>query len=354
MKTRKTHILIIITAILFTFLYLFSGAKPLSKEYHFYPEWTIDLDNPDTKPTGSSSGAIYFKLGQNMGFFSEDGELTNFITFPSKATISDYYYATYNTENKSTVIYNNKSEVKGTIDLPGYPFFVNDRIYNFLPGGASFTRHDENGKLLWTIEATLPITAFASNKNYTAAGYADGTINVINNEDGSTEYEFNPGGSNYPVILGLDISDNQKYIACICGHEQQRFIIAENDGQKVKIIYHKYIDSDTNRRTLINICNDNNTVYSIFDKNLNIFDIKKQTSKNIPFDGKILNIEETDCFIYMLGKSENTYTVYLVEKTHYMIGKFSFEADNAFLTTFNNNLYIGKDYTISKIKPSKE
>ena len=82
MKTRKTHILIIITAILFTILYILLGAKPLSKEYHFYPEWTINLDDSSTKPTGSSSGTIHFKLGQTMGFFSENGELTNLINFP--------------------------------------------------------------------------------------------------------------------------------------------------------------------------------------------------------------------------------------------------------------------------------
>ena len=56
----------------------------------------------------------------------------------------------------------------------------------------------------------------------------------------------------------------------------------------------------------------------------------------------------------MLGKKNNTYTVYIIEKTNSLEGSFSFKADSAFIHVQDDNLFVGKDYTISKIKVSKE
>ena len=52
----------------------------------------------------------------------------------------------------------------------------------------------------------MPITAFATNDRFTATGLADGTIHIFNNADGEILSTFVPGGSDYPVILGIDIS----------------------------------------------------------------------------------------------------------------------------------------------------
>ncbi len=354
MKIKKTKLLITFFAIIFIILYILLSAHPLAKEYQFTPVWTITPDTMQEEKIRNTEDKIFFKLGQTLGYFTDTGKLTLYRTFPSKATISDNYYSIYSTENDSTIIYDNEGYKIGTIDEAGFPFLTEDRIYNFLPGGSSFSYNNKSGTTQWTIESTIPVTAFTSNSNFTAAGYADGSINVINNAQGTTSYEFVPGGSDFPVILGLDISENGKYIACICGHDKQRFLIAENDSERIRIIYHKYIDSDTNHRTLINICSDNNTVYSIFDNNLNIFDIDKKKSKNIPIDSRILDIKETDLFIYLLGKKDNNYTVYAVDKTNTLISNFSFTAENAFITTYKNNLFVGKDNNISKFQITKE
>ena len=44
----------------------------------------------------------------------------------------------------------------------------------------------------------------------------------------------------------------------------------------------------------------------------------------------------------------------MIGKTDTLQGSFTFTADTAFIKTLNNNLYIGQDTSISKVKISKE
>ena len=65
-------------------------------------------------------------------------------------------------------------------------------------------------------------------------------------------------------------------------------------------------------------------------------------------------MEETDDLFFLLGKKDNSYTVYIIERTNVLEGYFSFEADSAFIKTYDNYLFTGKDETISRITILKE
>ena len=73
------------------------AAKPLGKEYQFTPEWRKSIATPTIKSVPAGTNLISFKLGQSIGYFTEDGQITTFKSFPSKASISSEYYALYTT-----------------------------------------------------------------------------------------------------------------------------------------------------------------------------------------------------------------------------------------------------------------
>ena len=354
MKTKKhTHIYIFLS-FLFIIVYIILAARPLGKEYQFTPQWRKSIASSSPKSLSSASAQISFKLGQTIGYFTEDGQITMFKSFPSRASISSNYYAVYNTEDSQITFYNNHNQEAGILEAAGYPFFEEDRIYVFLPGGASFCKCDSQGKVIWTNENTLPLTAFSSKEKYTAAGYSDGTIRVFDNSTGFEALSFAPGGSDYKVILGLDVSTDGEYIASVSGHNKQRFVITKNEGNQPKIIYHNFLDSDMNRQTLVKFCDDDKRILYYYDGYLGIYNLPKQKETNIKIDKTVIAIEETDSLIFVLGKKNREYTVYIIEKTDTLEGSFSFEADTAFIKAYNNNLYVGQDTSISKVKISKE
>ena len=77
--------------------------------------------------------------------------------------------------------------------------------------------------------------------------------------------------------------------------------------------------------------------------------MKKNKNYKIPIDSRIIDIAETENQIFLLGKKGTVNSIYILEKTNILEGKFSFEAENSFIRTKDNSLYVGKDNTISKI-----
>ncbi|MCR5063753.1 MAG: WD40 repeat domain-containing protein [Treponema sp.] len=354
MKKKIALIPFILVALFFTILYIILAAKPLQKDYQFTPVWKISTANPAVVGVQDISKQYYFHLGQTAGYFTEDGKITCFRTFPAKVSISDSYFALYNTDAANTDFFTSNGEKAGVIKGAGYPFIVEDSIFRFLPGGASFAKCDAGGETLWLYEGVIPITAFSAKENFCTAGFANGSIKVYDNKTGNIESDFVPGGSDYPVILGLDISNDGQYIASISGHNRQRFVLSHKESNQQKIIFHTFLDKETSSRTLVHFCKDSERVLYCCQDSIGIYNIKTQENFFINMESKIISIEESEDFVFLLGKNQSNYTVFLIDKTNTLEGLFSFEAQSAFINCDNNNLFIGSDSSISRIAITKE
>lgn len=354
MKKRKLTPFYITFGIVFIILYVFLAAHPLGKEYSFSPDWKVYINSSNESNISFSDELLHFKLGQTIGYFTDDGKIGLNKSFPAKAAISDSYFALYNSESGDFPFYNNKGNQVGTIKTSGFPMFDDDRIFVFLPGGCSFSFCNQNGNVNWSCESTIPITAFSSNESFTASGYADGSIKVFDNAEGKLKINFKPGGSDYPILLGLDISPDGEYIASVSGLNKQRFVLAHKEENQPKILFHTFLNSDLKRRTFVKFSSDGERVFYNYENNLGIYDLNEQKNYSIPINSKIISMEETENLYFFLGKTDDTYSVYIVEKTNTLEGTFSFTADSAFIKTYKNHLFIGKDDSISRITLSKE
>ena len=347
-ETKSRAPLLITLAIIFSIAYLILAARKLPKEYQFQPIWKINITKQITE-LKEGQKQHYFRLGNNLGYFTEDGNITLYKNFPHLASISNEYFTIYNNYAKNTTFYENNGSAKGVINFEGLPYIVENRIYVMLPGGTSFIKCNTDGNADWHYEGILPITAFSSQDKYTAVGFADGSISIFNNDTGTAEIEFSPGGSDFPVILGIDISDSGDYIAAVCGHNKQRFVLAHREENQPKIIYHTFLNTKGTNQSLVHFCNDNSRVIYTFEKNIGIYDYKQNQNNIIPINSKIISIRESDTLIFLLGKNGSEYSVYILEKTNTLEGSFSFKAETAFIQTGKNSLYVGKDDSISKI-----
>ena len=350
MKKNKIYIPVTFT-IIFIILYILFAAKPLAKEYSVTPQWKINTSNPVIQK--STYSPKYFHLGQTAGYFTEDGNITHFKTFPSKISISDKYYALYDSNAKNTDFFLPDGTLAGKIEGSGYPYFKDDLIFLFLPGGNSFVKCLENGKKDWIYEGTMPITAFSTNKNFTAIGLADGCIKVFENKSGNLLSSFEPGGSEHPVILGIDVSEDGQYIASVSGLNRQRFVLWHKEESQQKIIFHTFLDSESPYQTIVHFCKDGKRVLYNYKNKLGIFDISENQNATLNLKSKLLSVDENDDFVFLLGKNKDEYTVSIIESTNSLFGSFSFEADAAFIHSDKNNLYVGKNNSISKLTLTK-
>lgn len=337
----------------FCFLYIVLALRPLSTELHLTPEWTEGI----TRVQGGSSAqeTIPFKLGQNMGFFTPEGKITNLVTYPFKASISDSYYTSYSANNTSTDFFLPSGEKAGTIKEAGFPFFDEDRIYVFLPGGSSFVQCSSSGERQWAYESYCPVTAFSSSAGGTVAGFADGTL-VSFTKDGSVDQKFQPGGSNFSVILGAGISKSGDTVACVCGQDQQRFVVAQKSGEHSKIIFHEYLEKASVKQELVKFNSKDNVVYYGYEGGLGVVDLEKMQSYKLPLNGHVVQIQENEegTLAFILSRYGKKYTITVIEKFNQSVASFSYNANYSFIQVRGNSLFVGRNDKISKLSVSRK
>lgn len=338
----------------FTLLYLIFAAKPLGNEFQYEPEWEINISNPTL--TESEKETYYFKLSNRIGFFDEDGKITHFLSYPqgAKASVSSDYYSVYDSSSTEVRFYNKDGTEQGQIKRSGFPFFQGNKIFIFLPGGSSFARCGDRGDILWTYEGVMPVTAFSARENFCAAGFSDGTIKVFDCSTGEITLDYAPGGSDFPAVLGLDISKDGNYIASVSGQEKQRFVLARKENTQVKIISHDFLPDELTFQTLVRFSENEDTVYFNFKGGMGFLNMADNTINHIKIGSRIISAEESNDQIFLLGKEGKTYTVYVIEKTNSLGGSFSFKADSAFIKAEGNSLFVGKDTSLSKIRIIKK
>ena len=351
---KKKRNFLISLCISLSLVYIILAARPLEHELQFSPQWTIDATKATVKATTENleqkyENAIPFKLGQTLGYFTRDGDILNIVTFPYKAALSENAYALYGTNDKKIPFFRPDGTKIGEFAYTGFPFFMGESKYLFLPGGSSFAKMSAEGELLWTFENYAPITAFSSSPAGCVAGYSDGSIISFTNT-GAVDQKFTPGGSEFPIVLGAALSSSGNLIACITGQNEQRFIIAKKSGTHTEIIHHEYLEKETTRQKLVKFSSDESTVYFDSADGLGIVDCRTGKNRKIKTLGHIISIQEASNSMFVLSRNKNLYTVLVVEPFATAAGSFSFEANTAFIAVQDDNLFIGRDNTISKIK----
>ena len=352
MKHKKGVAFYVFLGIVFSIVYIILAAEPLAKEHQFIPQWKLELNAHIQKADASGEKPLYFKLGQMMGYFTESGKLLSIETFPFKAAISERYYAPYNTYGSSIDFFTPDGQKAGTITESGFPLFDKDRIFVFLAGGASFVECDPDGKRKWEYNGTVPITAFDSSPSGCVAGFADGTVRQFSS-DGTMIQKFSPGGSDYQVILGAALSSDGSMIALISGQNRQRFVLMKKYETQSKVVFHEYVGQNDPRQRLVEFGKDGSTVWYNYKNTLGIVDTKSGKASHLAIRGQAISLEECGDLVFVLTKDNTKYTVYAIEKFDTMNGSFSFDAQSAFIRTDDENLFVGKDSSISRIKITK-
>ncbi|OJF77093.1 MAG: hypothetical protein BKP49_02850 [Treponema sp. CETP13] len=361
MVAKQKKVLYIFICIVFCILYFFIALSPLEEHLHLQPVWTINISENNQEKKQHPETDHHFLLGKTLGYFDKEGNISQLKSFPFRAAISDSIWTIYTPENTQINCHTPDGTVFTHIDSTGFPFFEEDRIYILLPSGNSVSSYSLDGTKQWTHEEPAIITAFDSSQNGTVIGYSNGKIFYTNNSQ-SISATFMPGGSNYNVILGVAISPNGKYVAALCGLESQRIIVAQVEKNQTKIIYHEFLTEETKNQSLVYFSSDNNNVFFDTKNNLIMVNLNNLSSTHLSLNSNAIHIVECTCnttntseIIYaILSKNEPNYQVSLVNKNAVLLGNFSFNANNAFIASENNSLFVGKDTIISRMDLIKE
>ncbi len=348
MKINKKIFPIIGIIILFSAIYMLVAVRPVRNAIQFEPQWTIDVATSAINPVYSS--LMPFKLGNRIGYYTADGTVATVRNIEQKGIISSQYLSTFSYDAKEIIFSTASGETSATIQKAGFPFFEEERIFMFSPNGNAFSFHSPNGAEQWSYENYVPVTAFASNNKNVVAGFADGNV-IVFDLWGNKVQEFYPGGSEYEVIFGVNVSKSGRYVACLSGLDMQRIVVTDIEGNTSKIIFHKYIENASLEQRLVYFSENEKYVFINAKDTLSVVNIEENTEKTIPIKGKVVTIKEVHYgdYYFVLSKYRGESTVSIFNKDMFAVGSFSFDEENTFIDTDNENIYIGNGATISKI-----
>lgn len=354
MKIKENLHIIITASVGFLILYTFLAPRSLSRELQLTPQWTTSIFQKNQDTENSTGTQLPFQLGQNMGYFTQDGQITLMESYPFHATISPTYRASYAPDTTKIPVYEISSTTQDQPDFylegAGFPFFSEDRVYLFTPGGYGLAQYTKESGKLWQFEHSAPIITFSSSPAGAAVGYADGLIFIFSNT-GELIQTFEPGGSTYPIILGTALSPSGNQLACVSGIDQQRFVLTQQRNGVNKVVFHTYLEKDQREPVLVQFSKDESKVFYASGTGIGIVDCSLFETKEFPLKGTILAIEECNenNLICVLTKDSGRYNIYLIEPNGTLIGSFGFKADAAFIKVSDDDLYVGRDTKISKI-----
>ncbi len=339
--------------VIFAVLYMLIAVKPTKNAMQLVPQWTIDISTQHSVLTTGEDKP--FKIGRQMGYYTSDGAISFIKSVEEKGIVSSDYMAIFSSDAQEIPVLGSDGILKTTVKAAGFPFFDEDRIFLFAPTGNAFSRFNDTGNLLWSYENYAPITAFYSNSSGLVVGYADGNITAFS-LDGDILQSYYPGGSEYEIILGATISNSGRYTACISGIDSQRIVVSNIKENTDKIVFHEYIENFVQTQTLIQFSSNEQYVFANAKDSLIVVDLKDGVSKNIDIVGRIVAIKEVGngSFFFALSKNRGVNTITIFNSDVYQVGTFSFDGNDAFIDSDLENIYIGYDSKISKLKILQE
>lgn len=353
MTLTKKRLIIFFATFFFIILYIFLCSPLSSDELQLIPTWTVSVTKAASE-VAQTEELYPFKLGQNLGYFTKNGDIVNPVSFPYLATISNKAWTTYGSTANNTAVFDVKGEKVSSIIEAGFPFFTDCGDFLFFPGGMSVSEIDDEGKIVWQYEDIAPITAFSSFEDGCIVGFAHGKL-IKFNKRGEEVFSVFPGGSEFQVVLGADAESTNSLSACVCGIDDQRVILFKTQGTQTKIIYHEYLQGNLREQTFVKFNDDGTKLFFNEYDGLGIIDCTTLQSFHIPLEGKILSMTELSDqnLFFVLCKTSDMFTVYIFEDFANLIGSYSYKANSSFIFAKDNALYNGKDLTITKIEVKK-
>jgi len=336
-------------------LYILTAAKPIDRGLSIAPSWTLNVtptSNTAFASVSDGESLIPFKLGQRLGYITEDGKLAYTQTFPSLASINSRQWTIFGPQAENTPFTSARNSPQGTITSAGFPYFTEHDNFVFLPGGLSFAKLSHDGSEAWRYEGIAPITSFSSSATCVTVGYADGRLVRFDAQTGTSHFSVYPQGSNFQIILGAAASDSGNYTACVSGIDDQRIVLYQYQNGQNTIIWHEYLKGNLREPTLVQFSEDEKHLYFAEAEGLAVTDISSLQTTHIPLHDKIVQISEIpeQNLTVILEKGRKTWTVDILEDSLNLLGSFSFEAANASIYTKGNALYVGRDDTITKLE----
>ena len=372
----------LVFSLLLFIIYILLAPQPIPEETVLSPRWITSLELSYPINLGDSSAEdteefLPFILGDRFGYVGDDGNFTINRIRNAYISLSENYWAEYETLPSSIQIMNPLNQPVLAIENPkGYPLFIDNRIFIIGSEQNSIIALGADGEELWTFDFPAPITCIDAANGYVLAGTLDGVLILLNSAGVPVFTPFEPGGSRLSVILGCAISQDASRLALIAGIDNQRFLLLERTGNTYRVVYHEFLSTGFRRPVHISFVDNDTEIVFEREGGLGIYTINSRASVNISLDGEIVTMDYSgkDRFLFLITSvssidlnkidpnkidpnemdpnetDSNEKRLITIRFPGQVVTQAPFKSDNVFLARRDNKLYIGGDLAMASFE----
>ena len=309
-------------------------------------------------PHDGTSQRIPFTLGNRFGYVSSDGLLSVNQIKKANVSLSPDRWAEYEEEPSRTAMFDNSGEQVAVIENPrGYPFFLDGRTFLIGAEQNAISAIDETGAVSWTYEFAGPLTWFDSAAGLLLVGSLDGMAGLLDSR-GRQVFSFEPGGSQYSIILGCAISHDGSRLALISGIDGQRFLVLERFGSSTdyKVVYHEFLGSGFRRKVYISFVEDDRWI--VFERagGLGFYEISPRKSDKVELDGEVNAVDHSGgkgMVFVVISRSEGVKELIGIRLPGRVIIESPFKSEEVFLGRMDSRLIVGGGQTLASFDLEK-
>jgi hypothetical protein len=355
----------IIGGIVLFVIYIFSASQPIPIEIILTPQWFVSLESTYALSDLKSQNAedfFPFRLGSRFGYVNNNGNFTinQMKGQNQRVSLSQDKWTEYAAAPEKIEVRNPLNEVVLVIDrAPGYPFFLDKRIFFLSKERNSLSLADDAGNVLWVFDFAAPITVIDAANDFVLVGLLDGSVTVLNGQ-GRRIFFFEPGGSRIPGIYGCAISKDATRLALVSGLDLQRFLVLERYGNEdsldYKVIYHEFLEDGFRRSVNVTFIDNDNRVAFERQGSLGLYDINARKSIRLPLEGEIQTIDEigTDQLLFLItSQGEGQKRFVGVQLPGSVIIEAPFKSETFFLGRRDSRVYVGGAMTLASFELEK-
>lgn len=346
---RHSVITILVMGI-FIPVYFFAFAERLSPELSAVPRWRVDMapgqsagGAPAARPsdTAQAGEPIAFVAGNRYGYFLADGTVLFVADAASTVAISDKAFVTTEPGSQDGFVQQPRSKARVAIQ-DVRPFFSAGRLFSASSDGTGVSAYDGSGHLQWSYTFPCQISAFASSGNLIVGGTVDGWLEGVN-ADGTKAFEFAPGGSRLPVILGAAISPSGAWVAAMSGIDRQRLIVLSRGDSKFRVQSHRYLDSNYREPVKLIIMSDERHVLYRRPDGIGVWSVDGKVDEVLPIvaDDFEASIDTNLDVVYLTAKRGSRTELAVFRRPASLIGTIALPDSSEYVRLAGSSAFIG-------------
>ena len=248
---KKRPARVFFVALLVTLLYFIIFPYPLGREIVVKPAWAVALP-----ASGAASGAAAaasqatatFQLGGTFGYISGNGNLLRVERTLFRVTLAEAGYINYTRLGTDWLLQNRNGRRVLSFSGHGYPLLSGDgnRIFNIKTDLTGIIEMDKAGEALWDRDFPSMMTSISVRGQSLLVGLLNGTLLLLGRQ-GSPLFEYSPGESRIPVILGDAVSEDGTLLAAVSGIDPQYVTVLRRGGATFARLSKTSLSSDFRR-----------------------------------------------------------------------------------------------------------